>query len=76
MTKPAGMTDTAFLRSDALPQRTARGYLAPAPSLQTNLFVLPARGSGDGGLYTTVADMGAFWAASSALVSSITAKTS
>jgi CubicO group peptidase (beta-lactamase class C family) len=61
VTKPAGMTDTAFLRSDALPHGAAHGYLAPAPSLQTNVFVLPARGSGDGGLYTTVADMWAFW---------------
>jgi hypothetical protein len=28
---------------------------------RTNVFHLPVRGSGDGGIYTTVADMSAFW---------------
>jgi CubicO group peptidase (beta-lactamase class C family) len=30
---------------------------------RTNVFHLPVRGSGDGGIYSTVADMGAFWRA-------------
>ena len=58
----AGMADTAFLRSDELPERTALGYLA-ADGLRTNVLHLPVRGSGDGGIYTTAADMRAFWAA-------------
>src|SRR5580704_12895083 len=33
---PAGMTDTAFLRSDELPGRTARGYLTAADGAKTN----------------------------------------
>ena len=57
---PAGMPDTAFLRSDELPGRAAIGYLDDG---RTNVFALPVRGSGDGGAYTTVADLRAFWAA-------------
>jgi CubicO group peptidase (beta-lactamase class C family) len=58
--EPAGMVDTAFLRSDELPGRAAVGYLADdAP--RTNVHHLPVRGNGDGGIYTTVADISAFW---------------
>jgi CubicO group peptidase (beta-lactamase class C family) len=60
--EPAGMDDTAFLRSDELPGRTAIGYLG-VDGLRTNVLHLPVRGSGDGGIYTTAADMSAFWAA-------------
>ena len=60
--EPAGMHDTAFLRSDELPERTALGYLF-AEGLRTNVLHLPVRGSGDGGIYTTAADMYAFWTA-------------
>ena len=59
---PAGMTDTAFLRSDELPERTASGYL-DADGLRTNILHLPVRGSGDGGIFTTAADVRALWAA-------------
>jgi CubicO group peptidase (beta-lactamase class C family) len=59
---PAGMTDSEFLRSDELPGRAAAGYLSTdAP--RTNVFHLPVRGNGDGGLYTTVADIHRLWAA-------------
>jgi CubicO group peptidase (beta-lactamase class C family) len=56
---PAGMTSTAFHRSDALPGAAALGYLADG---RTNVFHLPVRGNGDGGIYTTAADMARFWA--------------
>jgi CubicO group peptidase (beta-lactamase class C family) len=59
---PAGMHDTAFLRSDELPARAARGYLAP-DGLRTNVLHLPVRGSGDGGIYSTVGDIHLFWQA-------------
>jgi CubicO group peptidase (beta-lactamase class C family) len=59
---PAEMHDTAFLRSDELPGRTALGYLA-ADGLRTNVLHLPVRGSGDGGIYTTAADVRALWTA-------------
>ena len=60
--EPAGMRDTAFLRSDELPGRAAIGYL-DADGPRTNVFHLPVRGSGDGGVYTTVADVSALWQA-------------
>jgi CubicO group peptidase (beta-lactamase class C family) len=59
---PAGMHDTAYLRSDELPAGAATGYL-DADGLRTNVFHLPVRGSGDGGAYTTAADVHAFWPA-------------
>ena len=58
--RPAGMTDTAFLRSDELPGRAALGYLHD-DGLRTNVFHLPVRGNGDGGIYTTAADVHALW---------------
>lgn len=60
---PAGMSDTSFLRSDELPGTAALGYLETGESLRTNLLHLPVRGSGDGGVYSTVGDMTAFWPA-------------
>lgn len=59
---PAGMADTSFLRSDEPSGRMALGYL-DRDGLRTNLLHLPVRGNGDGGVYTTVADMRTFWAA-------------
>ena len=60
--EPAGMRDTEFLRSDELPGRAAVGYLA-SNGARTNVFHLPVRGSGDGGIYSTVADFSVFWRA-------------
>ncbi|MEC3978947.1 serine hydrolase domain-containing protein [Amycolatopsis sp. H20-H5] len=61
--EPAGMADTEFLRSDELPGRAALGYLPLDGGARSNVFHLPVRGTGDGGIYSTVADFGAFWAA-------------
>jgi CubicO group peptidase (beta-lactamase class C family) len=60
--EPAGMVDTAFLRSDEPPGRAALGYLAE-DGPRTNVFHLPVRGSGDGGISTTAADVSALWTA-------------
>ncbi|HEY8301989.1 MAG TPA: serine hydrolase domain-containing protein [Jatrophihabitans sp.] len=57
---PGGLTDTGFPRSDALPGNAAIGYLEDG---RTNLFELPVVGSGDGGAYSTVGDIRAFWTA-------------
>jgi CubicO group peptidase (beta-lactamase class C family) len=57
---PAGMSATGFLRSDDLPGDAAIGYLGNG---RTNVFHLPVRGNGDGGAYTTLADVRAFWTA-------------
>jgi CubicO group peptidase (beta-lactamase class C family) len=61
--EPAGMTDTEFLRSDELPGRAATGYLIVDGAVRSNVFHLPVRGNGDGGIYTTIADVSSFWRA-------------
>ena len=60
--RPAGMEATAFLRLDELPGDAALGYLA-ADGLRTNVLHLPVRGTGDGGVFTTAADVHALWTA-------------
>lgn len=61
--RPAGLVDTAFLRSDQVPARTATGYLLRDGQWRSNVLHLPVRGNGDGGIYTTAADMSRFWRA-------------
>ena len=60
---PAGMHDSAFMRSDELPGRAALGYLDIDGVSRTNLLHLPVRGTGDGGMYMTVADVRLLWLA-------------
>jgi CubicO group peptidase (beta-lactamase class C family) len=60
--RPAGMTDTAFLRTDELPGRAAISYLENE-GLRSNVFHLPVRANGDGGVYTTAADVHSLWRA-------------
>ncbi|KQZ84071.1 serine hydrolase [Microbacterium sp. Root166] len=55
---PAGMAASGFFRSDLLPPGTAVGYLDDGRS---NVFALPVLGSGDGGAYSTGADLHRFW---------------
>lgn len=59
----AGMRDTEFLRSDELPGGCALGYLEVDGTWRSNVFHLPVRGSGDGGIYSTAADFSSFWRA-------------
>jgi CubicO group peptidase (beta-lactamase class C family) len=62
----AGLTHTAYLRSDALPGDAALGYLHPvghADQLRTNVLHLPVVGGGDGGIFTTAADLVTLWQA-------------
>ena len=58
----AGLTHTAFLRNDELGGEVAVGYLGK-DGLRTNVLHLPVRGSGDGGIYSTLADIHALWTA-------------
>lgn len=58
----AGLTATRFLRSDELPGDAALGYLYDDGD-RSNVLHLPVRGTGDGGIYTTAADLHAFWRA-------------
>jgi CubicO group peptidase (beta-lactamase class C family) len=59
---PAGMPQTEFLRSDELPGDAALNYLFEDGS-RTNVFHLPVTGTGDGGIFTTLKDVRAFWTA-------------
>jgi CubicO group peptidase (beta-lactamase class C family) len=60
--EPAGLRDTGYLRSDELPGNAALGYLwTDRP--RTNVFHLPVLGTGDGGIYSTGADLSRFWRA-------------
>ena len=59
---PAGLTDTGFPRGDEPGERMALGYL-DAHGERTNLLHLPVRGSGDGGAWSTAADVAALWSA-------------
>ena len=62
----AGLAHTAYLRSDALPGDAALGYLHPegdAEELRTNVLHLPVVGGGDGGIFTTAADLVRLWQA-------------
>ncbi len=58
--RPAAMACSGFFHSDDLPPNTAVGYLDNGRS---NVFRLPIRGGGDGGMYSTVEDIASFWAA-------------
>lgn len=60
--EPAGLTHTAFLRNDELGGEVAVGYLGE-DGLRTNALHLPVRGSGDGGVYSTLADIHTLWTA-------------
>jgi hypothetical protein len=52
------MADTGFARSNQLPAGAAIGYLTDGRS---NVLHLPVRGAGDGGAYSTLADLEALW---------------
>ena len=55
----AGMQRSGFYAFNDLPENTADGYLEDRRT--TNIYQLPLRGGGDGGMYTTTDDLRAFW---------------
>jgi CubicO group peptidase (beta-lactamase class C family) len=59
----AEMTDSGFMRLDALPERTAIGYIEEDGGWRTNVYNLPIVGGPDGGAFSTAADMAKFWSA-------------
>jgi len=61
--RPAGLTRTGFLRTDELPGDVALGYVTMDGVVRSNLLHLPVRGTGDGGISTTLDDVSAFWQA-------------
>lgn len=58
--RPAGLTATSFERLDQLPGTAAIGYLE-RDGLRSNSLHLPVHGSGDGGIFSTTADLARFW---------------
>ena len=60
---PAELADTDYLRTDDLPGQAAVGYVEVAGQARANIFHLPVLGNGDGGAYSTLADIHRFWAA-------------
>jgi len=61
--RPAGMAHTDFFRTDALPGSAGESYVRVGGQLRTNLLHLPVLATGDGGIYSTVADLNTFWTA-------------
>lgn len=59
---PAGLQETDFLPLNALPAGAATGYVHDDGDL-TNTLHLPVLGNGDGGAFTTAADLHRFWCA-------------
>lgn len=55
----AHMGRSGFYAFNDLPENTANGYLADRRT--TNIYQLPIRGGGDGGLFATTGDLRAFW---------------
>jgi CubicO group peptidase (beta-lactamase class C family) len=55
----AHMPQTGFYAMNNLPANTALGYLEDRQT--TNIYNLPIRGGGDGGLFTTADDLCSFW---------------
>ena len=57
--RAANMRRSGFYAFNDLPENTANGYLQDRRT--TNIYQLPLRGGGDGGMYTTTGDLRAFW---------------
>lgn len=55
----AAMQRSGFYAFNDLPENTANGYFADRKT--TNIYQLPLRGGGDGGMYTTTDDLRTFW---------------
>lgn len=58
---PAWMRSSGYYRTDQLPEHTASGYITEGENWRSNIFAIPVIGHGDGGAYTTTADMNRFW---------------
>ena len=60
---PAGMKNSGFFSFNDLPSNTALGYTEADGRLVSNIYHLPIRGGGDGGMYSTSDDIHRFWKA-------------
>lgn len=56
------MVDSGYFELDALPERTATGYIENEDgSWRTNVFSIPAKGGSDGGIFVTAPEMIKLW---------------
>jgi CubicO group peptidase (beta-lactamase class C family) len=60
--RPAGLADTEFVRMDEPAERTATGYVDEEGD-RSNVLHLSVRGAGDGGIFSTAADVRSLWTA-------------
>lgn len=60
---PCQMADTGYYELDRLPAKCATNYIYDEErhEYRTNIFSIDAKGTGAGGVYTTVNDVKAFW---------------
>lgn len=56
---PAQMAHSGFFALNELPPNTANGYKSDRKA--SNIYNLPIRGGGDGGMFTTTFDLKIFW---------------
>jgi len=56
---PAKMKNSGFYALNELPSNTANGYTGNG--ITSNIYNLPIRGGGDGGMYTNTYDLFSFW---------------
>lgn len=61
--KPGDMPDTGYYELDRLPAKCANAYIYDRikGEYYTNIYSVDVKGSGAGGAYTTVSDIGNFW---------------
>jgi CubicO group peptidase (beta-lactamase class C family) len=60
--KPAGMVRSGYFPLDQLPEGTALGYIPCGDGgWRSNIYAIPILGGGDGGAFTTAADLAKFW---------------
>ncbi len=60
---PAWMRSSGYFAANELPEHCATGYIHEEDHWRANIFSIPVVGHGDGGTYTTAADIGRFWKA-------------
>lgn len=60
--KKANMHDSGYFELDALPARTALGYIdLPDGTWKTNIYSVPVKGGADGGAFVSLSDMANLW---------------
>ncbi|MHB1153080.1 MAG: serine hydrolase domain-containing protein [Eubacteriales bacterium] len=61
--KPGGMPDTGYYELDRLPAKCANSYIYDRNKGEyyTNIYSVDVKGSGAGGAFSTVSDIGNFW---------------